>query len=100
MICEDAYNLVAEEKVGNFYVEPGFTWHSDSRCTCNRKSVRTIDMVDLLFINSHAELPELIEASDGLDAYCAGIDAGCRVAVGLRFFSWKAFRPQAVAASQ
>eukprot|EP00439_Symbiodinium_sp_Y106_P070018 s3852_g12.t1 len=41
---KDAYNLVAEEKIGNFY------------------GVRTIDMVDLLFINSHAELPELIEA--------------------------------------
>ena len=36
---KDAYNLVAGEK-----------------------GVRTIDMVDLLFINSHAELPELIEA--------------------------------------
>ncbi|CAE7227170.1 PLBD2, partial [Symbiodinium pilosum] len=36
---KDAYNLVAQAK-----------------------EVRTIDMVDLLFINSHAELPELIEA--------------------------------------
>ncbi|CAE7528575.1 plbC [Symbiodinium natans] len=36
---KDAYNLIAQEK-----------------------GVRQIDMVDLLFINSHAELPELIQA--------------------------------------
>ncbi|CAE7314589.1 PLBD2 [Symbiodinium microadriaticum] len=60
---KDAYNLVAAEKVNSLCVEQfGFAGYPDSHCACNRKGVRTIDMVDLLFMNSHAELPELIEA--------------------------------------
>ena len=57
--CKDAYNLVAQEKD---------SWHVAAAslfCSVEAldiKAVRTIDMVDLLFINAHAELPELIQA--------------------------------------